>query len=203
LESRFVELEGFFSLAQHDVLDVGGEESESNTDGEEDETSREGREHGDGARDEGKEDVGTSSTSLSKDEESEDLHASILLFKGSKSDGLELEEEAEGEEEGNSSQSKEGDTIEEGVVIVGSVSTIIVLGGGTLGVRVTHTEETVSQVVKGITDVADQEDNDTIIVVLQPSVVELFFEGGVIEVGVSGGSGFTGKSLKIHFEIGK
>lgn len=198
LESGFVELEGFFSFAQHDVLNVGGHESETNTDSQEDETSSQGREHGDGARDEGEEDVGTSSTSLSKDEEGGDLDASILLFKGSKSDGLELEEEGKSEEEGNTSKGDEGDTVEEGVVVVISPSTVGVGGVGTLGDGVLHEVETVLQVVQGIRDVADQEDNDTIVIVLEPSVVELFFEGGVVEVGVSGGGSFTGKSLEIH-----
>jgi len=199
LESGFVELEGFFSFAQHDVLNVGGHESETDTDSQEDETSREGGEHGDGARDEGEEDVGTSSASLSKDEEGGDLDASILLFEGSKSDGLELEEEGEGEEEGDTSQSDKGDTIEEGVVVSIDPGAVNVLGA--LEDGVTHIIETVSQVVQGITDVADQEDNDTVVIVLEPSVVELFFEGGVVEVGVSGGRSFTGKSLEIHLGI--
>ena len=65
-------------------------------------------------------------------------------------------------------------------------------------ILVAHPGKALGEIVEAERDGTEGEDKDTIVVVLEPSVVELFFEGGVVEVGVSGGSSFTGKSLEIH-----
>ena len=106
MESGFIELEGFFSFTQHDVLDVGREESETNTDSEPDETGDEGNSQTEGGEEEGEDGGNTGGNSLGEDVEGGDLDGRVLLFEGSKSDGLELEEETEGQKEHDSSNTE-------------------------------------------------------------------------------------------------
>ena len=134
---------------------------------------------------------------MSEDEKGSDFDARLLFVKASESDGLVLKEETKDEKESNSSHSNEGETIEEGVIIGINVSTISVSGGFDDGVA--QIVDTGSQVVDGIHNISDQEDDNTIVIVSQPSIVELFFEGVVVEVGVRGGGSVNSKSLKVHF----
>ena len=127
---------------------------------------------------------------MSKGEEGGNLDGSILPFEVSKLDGLELEEETESKEEGNTSQSEKGDTVEEGIVVIINDETVLDFCAPNDGVC--HVKDTISQVVQGISNIDDKERNDGIVIILEPAVVELFFEGGVVELGGSN------KTLEVH-----
>lgn len=112
----------------------------------------------------------------------ENLDGRFLSFNRSKSNSLILKEKAKSKENSNSSEDNEGKTIEESAVIFN-----VSRGISGLGIMFSKVVDSESEVVNKDGKIGEGEDVDGIKIFLEPSVVKLFFENGVVEVGIRGG----------------
>jgi len=112
----------------------------------------------------------------------ENLDGRFLSFNRSKSNSLILKEKAKSKENSNSSEDNEGKTIEESAVIFN-----VSRGISGLGIMFSKVVDSESEVVNKDGKIGEGEDVDGIEIFLEPAVVELFFENGVVEVGIRGG----------------